>query len=352
MIAAPISLASRTSQSVRAAEAASSGDTASMMSATASGSSDTTEKNIHSRMYPVVLGLVSEMSFARHYARNATRPRATSDSSRHDQNGHYATMPGPWWRPLAIIFPAEMQTAQFRVFDPDRPRLGYAAGSSSPRSPPWVRHRMTPAACQAAESGSAGQWRRVGAGILPTGPGERPSAHPASAARQGVQAAHPRNLMPQPLLGRDLGNAILSHPCLVTVPRAVRRQPVLDRQPACQRHVVGGRLPAAGARLGRGLVGDGPSVEAQPDRVSARWTAPYEHRCQGRVVGHIRQQVEDLGMRYGFTVPWGPAMTARSALDAVAQCLQVLRGQPGRMRRGWPSPAPVSVPHSSALPAR
>src|SRR6185437_1402502 len=34
-----------------------------MISATASGSSATTEKNIHSTMYPVVLGFVSEISF-------------------------------------------------------------------------------------------------------------------------------------------------------------------------------------------------------------------------------------------------------------------------------------------------
>jgi hypothetical protein len=61
MIAAAISLALRSSQS-RArcrSRVARSGDTASMMSATASGSSDTTEKNTQSTTYPVVLGLVS-----------------------------------------------------------------------------------------------------------------------------------------------------------------------------------------------------------------------------------------------------------------------------------------------------
>ncbi len=65
MIAAAISLALRSSQSRTRCRSrvARSGDTASMMSATASGSSDTTEKNTQSTTYPVVLGLVSEMSF-------------------------------------------------------------------------------------------------------------------------------------------------------------------------------------------------------------------------------------------------------------------------------------------------
>jgi hypothetical protein len=64
MIAAAINLALRSSQSRTRCRSrvARSGDTASMMSATPSGSSDTTEKNTHSTMYPVVLGLVSEMS--------------------------------------------------------------------------------------------------------------------------------------------------------------------------------------------------------------------------------------------------------------------------------------------------
>ena len=63
----------------------------------------------------------------------------------------------------------------------------------------------------------------------------------------GVQAAHSGNLMAQPLLGQDLGNAVLGHPRLVAVPQAVRGQPVLDGQPAGQRRVAGGRLAAAGA---------------------------------------------------------------------------------------------------------
>jgi hypothetical protein len=48
----------------------------------------------------------------------------------------------------------------------------------------------------------------------------------------GVQAAHARDLVSQSLLGQDLGDAVLGHPCLVAVSQAVRRQPVLDRQPA------------------------------------------------------------------------------------------------------------------------
>ena len=56
MIAAAINLASRTSQSRTRSRnrVARSGDTASMMSATASGSSDTTEKNTHSTMYSLL----------------------------------------------------------------------------------------------------------------------------------------------------------------------------------------------------------------------------------------------------------------------------------------------------------
>ena len=56
---AVISLALRSSQPRTrcSSRVARSGDTASMMTATASGSSDTTEKNTHSTMYPVVLGV-------------------------------------------------------------------------------------------------------------------------------------------------------------------------------------------------------------------------------------------------------------------------------------------------------
>jgi hypothetical protein len=32
----------------------------------------------------------------RHHARDATRPWPPSESARHDQNGHYATVPEPW----------------------------------------------------------------------------------------------------------------------------------------------------------------------------------------------------------------------------------------------------------------
>lgn len=75
------------------------------------------------------------------------------------------------------------------------------------------RRETVPATCRAAEPGSAGQWWRVRGGILPTGPGEPPSAHPASAARhgrtghasqepdvlasarQGFPECHPRNVL-------------------------------------------------------------------------------------------------------------------------------------------------------------
>jgi hypothetical protein len=55
----------------------------------------------------------------------------------------------------------------------------------------------------------------------------------------------------------------------VAVPEAVRRQPVLDRQPAGRRRVAGGLLAAAWAVTGLVLVGDDPPVEPQPDRVPA-----------------------------------------------------------------------------------
>src|SRR6516225_5182706 len=115
---------------------------------------------------------------------------------------------------------------------------------------------------------------RVDGGALPQGflpPGLKVCGQLVTHPRRGVgvQAAHPGHLVPEPLLGQDLGNAVLSHPCLVAVPKAVRRQPVLDRQPAGQRRVAGGLLAAAGAVAGLVLVRDGPPVEAQPDRVPA-----------------------------------------------------------------------------------
>ena len=73
------------------------------------------------------------------------------------------------------------------------------------------------------------------------------------------------------LFGQDLGDAVLSHPRFVAVPHAMGRQPVLVRQPAGKRGIIGGLLPAAWAVLVLRLMGDGRSVEAQPDRASAAW---------------------------------------------------------------------------------
>src|SRR6185437_15614688 len=55
-------------------------------------------------------------------------------------------------------------------------------------------------------------------------------AHPVG--DMGVQAAHARYLVAEAPLGQNLGNAIFCHPCLMAVPKAVWRQPGLDRQPA------------------------------------------------------------------------------------------------------------------------
>ena len=49
----------------------------------------------------------------------------------------------------------------------------------------------------------------------------------------------------------------------------MRRQPILDRQPAGKRRVLGGLLGAARTGAGSDLVGDGPSVEPQAHRMPA-----------------------------------------------------------------------------------
>ncbi len=106
-----------------------------------------------------------------------------------------------------------------------------------------------------------------------TGPGERPSGHRASAA-SAAWAYRPR--MPGTWCPSRCSAGISGMPlerCLVAVPEAVGRQPVLDRQPARQRHVVGGRVTAARAVVGRGLVADDRPVEAQLYRVPAGWAA-------------------------------------------------------------------------------
>ena len=69
-------------------------------------------------------------------------------------------------------------------------------------------------------------------GLFPSGLKNRSQvlAHPLRG--MGVQAAHPGNLRSEPLLRQNLRNAILSHPRLVAMPQAMRRQTAPDRQPA------------------------------------------------------------------------------------------------------------------------
>ena len=57
-------------------------------------------------------------------------------------------------------------------------------------------------------------------------------AHPLGGV--GVEAAHPRHLVAEALLGEDLRDAIFGHPGLVAVPEPMRGQTGFDREPARQ----------------------------------------------------------------------------------------------------------------------
>jgi hypothetical protein len=67
---------------------------------------------------------------------------------------------------------------------------------------------VVPAAHRAAARASAGRWRRGRAGTLPSGPegGLELVAHPVRGV--GVQAAHPGDPVPEPLLGEGLRDGI------------------------------------------------------------------------------------------------------------------------------------------------
>ncbi|HET9895172.1 MAG TPA: hypothetical protein VFQ44_09575 [Streptosporangiaceae bacterium] len=74
----------------------------------------------------------------------------------------------------------------------------------------------------------------------------------------GVQAAHAGDVMAQSPLGEDLGDAVLGHPGFVAVPKAMRRQSFLDREPAGERSAVrDGANAASGRRLVAGVGGGG-----------------------------------------------------------------------------------------------
>ena len=131
-----------------------------------------------------------------------------------------------------------------------------------------------------------------------------------------------------------------SKPRLVAVPQAVRRQPVLDRQPAGQRRVAGGLLAAARAVTGL-VVGDGPPVEPQPDRVPARWG------------DHGRQIVLDTSPVKMFL----PSITDVTTLDAAAKlCGQAswkVRGQDHATRHDVATPDMIrQLPAGFALVIR
>jgi hypothetical protein len=76
----------------------------------------------------------------------------------------------------------------------------------------------------------------------------------------GVEAAHAGDLVPEALLGEDLGDAILGHPGLVTVPQAVRGQAGLDRSPASEWRAIRD-APAAGWGECAAWLGAGPSCQ-------------------------------------------------------------------------------------------
>ncbi|MGD0373599.1 MAG: hypothetical protein ABSB01_03290 [Streptosporangiaceae bacterium] len=63
--------------------------------------------------------------------------------------------------------------------------------------------------------------RAVAEGFFPAGleGGFQVVSHPVRGV--GVQAAHPWHLMAEPLLGKDLGDAVLGHPRPVAVPKPV-----------------------------------------------------------------------------------------------------------------------------------
>ncbi|MGO9217339.1 MAG: hypothetical protein ACLP5E_06130 [Streptosporangiaceae bacterium] len=73
-------------------------------------------------------------------------------------------------------------------------------------------------------------------------------AHPRGGV--GVEAAYAGDFVAEALLGEDLGDAILGHPCLVAVPGAVHGETGLDREPAGEWCAVRDcRDPAATRRL-------------------------------------------------------------------------------------------------------
>src|SRR6266702_4710759 len=69
----------------------------------------------------------------------------------------------------------------------------------------------------------------------------------------GGEAAHAGHLVAEALLGEDLGDAVLGHPGLVAVPKPVRGQARLDREPAGKRCALGDDRDAVAA--GRKVLG-------------------------------------------------------------------------------------------------
>jgi hypothetical protein len=149
----------------------------------------------------------------------------------------------------------------------------------SARACGWCGHGTVRAGGRVAERGSADQCRRALAAIPPSGPEGPPGVPPsyagrhghtarASRERRGLAAAQPGSLgcRPQPSMS-------------CAVPQAMGRQPVLDRQPAGERGVVGGLLPAAGPALVLRLVGHDCPVEAQLHRAPAAWAVPRPVRA-------------------------------------------------------------------------
>jgi hypothetical protein len=65
-------------------------------------------------------------------------------------------------------------------------------------------------------------------GILPTGLECGLEVVAQAFQGVGVEAVHVWYLVAQALLGEDLGDAVLGHPCLVAVPQAVGGQAKLD----------------------------------------------------------------------------------------------------------------------------
>jgi hypothetical protein len=90
-------------------------------------------------------------------------------------------------------------------------------------------------------------------GVLPASLQDLPEfvAHPVGGV--GVEPAHSRYFVAEALLGEDLGDAILGHPGLVTVPEPVRGQAGLDRKPAAERSVL--RDSSDSAACGWGVAG-------------------------------------------------------------------------------------------------